>query len=200
MFELPGRPDFWNIGYPLFGILVYLSAPICIAFISYGIIRRIKLWKIGTKTLEEKKYLKRIFRFTKEISIGLLTHKKFSRKRHMYPAIMHLSIFWGFLILFVATTIGAIEFNFHKYFGVIFPTAPYRVEFGLIWDIGGIIASIGIGMAVWRRYVIKPSRLNTMLDDTMILSILSLLILSGFILEGLRIGATELNPSSDLYN
>ena len=99
MFELPGRPDFWNIGYPLFGILVYLSAPICIAFISYGIIRRIKLWKIGTKTLEEKEYLKRIVRFTKEISIGLLTHKKFSRKRHMYPAIMHLSIFWGFLPL-----------------------------------------------------------------------------------------------------
>ena len=200
MFELPGRPDFWNIGFPLFGMLVYLSAPICLAFIFYGIIRRVKLWQIGTKNIEQKKYLNRIHRFYKEISIGLLAHKKFSKKRHMYPAIMHLSIFWGFIILFIATTIGAIEFNFHKYFGVIFPTAPYRVEMGLIWDLGGLLATVGVAMAVWRRYVIKPSRLNTMLDDTMILIILALLILSGFILEGLRIGATELNPYSELFN
>ena len=151
MFELPGRPDFWNIGFPLFGMLVYLSAPICLAFIFYGIIRRVKLWQIGTKNIEQKKYLNRIHRFYKEISIGLLAHKKFSKKRHMYPAIMHLSIFWGFIILFIATTIGAIEFNFHKYFGVIFPTAPYRIEMGLIWDLGGLLASLGIGMAVLRR-------------------------------------------------
>lgn len=32
-----GREDFWNIGYPLPAILVYLAAPIILAAIVYGL-------------------------------------------------------------------------------------------------------------------------------------------------------------------
>ena len=51
-------------------------------------------------------------------------------------------------------------------------------------------------MALFRRYVIRPGRLNTALDDGFVLSFLFGLLISGFLIEGLRIGATELNPAS----
>ena len=44
MAEFAGRTDFWNIGYPLAGALVYLIAPIALAYIAYAIRRRWKLW------------------------------------------------------------------------------------------------------------------------------------------------------------
>ena len=201
MIDLPGRPDFWNIGYPLFGAIVYLAIPISLGVISYGIIRRIKLWKIGLGKSEKLHLDKRIYRFVRELMFGVVTHKNFIRKKHVYPGIMHFLIFWGFSILFIATVVAALEFNFYRYFGVMFPTAYIRVEMGFIWDIfGGVLASIGVGMAAWRRYVIRPPRLNTMLDDSFILVTLIALLASGFVLEGLRIASTELNPSSYLYS
>ena len=55
-------------------------------------------------------------------------------------------------------------------------------------------------MAAWRRYVIKPERLNTFADDGIVLLFLFALLFTGFLIEGLRIGATELNPASTLYD
>ena len=41
--EFAGRTEFWNIGYPFTGALVYLIAPIAIASIAYALRRR---WRI----------------------------------------------------------------------------------------------------------------------------------------------------------
>ena len=45
----------------------------------------------------------------------------------------------------------------------------------------------------------RPDRLNTFADDAAVLGYLGALLLTGFALEGLRVGATELNSASDLY-
>ena len=81
MIDLPGRPDFWNIGYPLFGAIVYLAVPISLRGISYGIIRRVKLWKIGLGKSEMLHLDKRIYRFVRELMFGVVTHKNFIRKK-----------------------------------------------------------------------------------------------------------------------
>ena len=74
------------------------------------------------------------------------------------------------------------------------------MQTSFVWDIfGGVLASVGVAMAAYRRYVVRPGRLNTFLDDGFVLSLLGLLLFTGFLLEALRIGATELNPASDLY-
>ena len=41
--ELPGRLDFWNIGYPLFGALVYTTILIAFAAIAYAIHKRSRI-------------------------------------------------------------------------------------------------------------------------------------------------------------
>ncbi len=196
---MPGRPDFWNIGYPLLGALVYFSAPIALAAILYGMYRRVRIWRTGGPYAELGPHRRRWRAFITLAALDLFAHRKFVR-RELYPGLMHFAIFWGFLVLLAATVLSAVEFNFAKYIGWTLPTVAWRVQTGFVWDIfGGVLATVGTGMAAWRRYVMRPGRLNTFLDDGFILFLLGLLLFTGFLLEGLRIGATELNPASELY-
>ena len=198
MLEVAGRTDFWNIGYPLLGAIVYLIAPISIAFIAYGLYRRIQFWRVGAEYDELGSHGERVREFLRTGAFGFGGHGKFHPRRERYASIMHFAIFWGFAVLLLATTIAAIEFNFEEYLGVNFPTAYFRLQTSFIWDVfGGVLALIGIAMAYWRRYVTKPERINSFADDSVILAYLLLLLVTGFALEGLRIGATELNPNSE---
>ena len=200
MFEVAGRADFWNIGYPLLGAIVYLIAPISIAFIAYGLYRRVRFWRIGAEFDELGSHSDRIREFLRTGAFGFGGHGKFHPRRERYASVMHFAIFWGFAVLFVATTFAAIEFNFEEYLGLTFPTAYFRLQTSFIWDVfGGVLALIGIGMAYWRRYYMKPERLNTFADDSLMLGYLLVLVVTGFALEGLRIGATELNVDSEMY-
>ena len=201
MAEFAGRTDFWNIGYPIAGILVYLIAPMAIASIAYAIRRRWKLWHTAQAPVDLGSTSDRWKSFLSLIAGGLLAHRKFVRRRDTYPGVMHFAIFWGFSILLIATTVAALEFNAEKYLNWILPTMHIRVQLGFIWDVfGGGLASIGLFMALWRRYVIKPGRLNTALDDGIVLSFLFAILITGFLVEGLRIGATELNTTSPYFN
>ena len=201
MSEFPGRTEFWNIGYPFAGALVYLIAPIALASIAYALRRRWRMWHTAGANVELGPSTDRWKSFLAFVALGLFAHKQFVRKRDLYPGIMHFSIFWGFTILLIATTIAAFEFNAEKYLDWIWPTAHARVPLGFVWDVfGGGLATIGLSMAAWRRYVIRPGRLNTALDDGIVLSFLFGLLLTGFLVEGMRIGATELNPVSPYFD
>jgi len=201
MSEFAGRTDFWNIGYPFAGALVYLVAPIALASIAYALRRRWHLWHTAGADTNLGPTGDRWKAFLALVAVGLLAHKQFVRKRDLYPGIMHFAIFWGFSILLIATTIAALEFNAEKYLNWVWPTAHARIPLGFAWDVlGGGLATVGLLMAVWRRYVIKPGRLNTALDDGVVMSFLFALLISGFLIEGFRIAATELNPSSTFYD
>jgi Fe-S oxidoreductase/nitrate reductase gamma subunit len=201
MSEFAGRTDFWNIGYPFAGALVYLVAPIALASIAYALRRRWRLWHTAGADTNLGPTGDRWKAFLALVAVGLLAHKQFVRKRDLYPGIMHFAIFWGFSILLIATTIAALEFNAEKYLNWVWPTAHARIPLGFAWDVlGGGLATVGLLMAVWRRYVIKPGRLNTALDDGVVMSFLFALLISGFLIEGFRIAATELNPSSTFYD
>ena len=200
MEELAGRQDFWNIGYPLLGALVYLVAPIALALIGYGLYRRSRIWKLGKPYEEFGSHRSRLKAFLSNRGFWAGGHGKWHVRSELYGSVMHLTLFWGFAVLLLATTVAAVEFNLEEYLGFRLPTAYYRVQLGFVWDVfGGLMAATGLVMAAWRRYAIRPDRLNTFADDTGVLTYLALLLVTGFVLEGLRIGATELNPQSNLY-
>ncbi|MCH7907444.1 MAG: (Fe-S)-binding protein [Chloroflexi bacterium] len=197
---LPGREDFWNIGYPLPAILVYLAAPIILAAVVYGIRRRSLMWRLGKPVEDFGPMGPRIREFIGLGVVDLLAHRKFV-KHELYPGIMHFALFWGFLILLLATTVAAIEFNAEEYLNREFPTVEYRVAAGFAWDIfGGALAAIGLVMAALRRYVVRPNRLHSYSDNWVVLGYLALLLFTGFLIEGARIGATELNPASRFFD
>ena len=201
MSEFAGRTDFWNIGYPLAGMLVYLVAPIALASIAYAMRRRWRIWHTAGADADLGPTSVRWKAFLSLLATGLFAHHEFVRRRDLFPGIMHFAIFWGFTILLIATTIAAFEFNAEKYLNWVWPTVHVRVQLGFAWDVfGGLLAAIGLAMAAWRRYVVRPGRLNTALDDGVVLAFLFSLLISGFLIEGLRIGATELNPASVHYD
>lgn len=200
MTPILARTDFWNIGYPMLGALVYLIGPIAVIAIGYGMYRRLRIWKTAGTYEELGPHSVRALEFLRIAVSDLFWHRKF-RNRERYAGYMHFAMFWGFSVLLLATTVAAIEFNTEEYLDWTFPTANFRDQTSFAWDIfGGLLAAIGLGMALWRRYVLKPDRLNSFADDGVILALLGGLLFTGFLIEGLRIGATELNPASDLYD
>ena len=192
---LPAREEYWNIGYPLLGILVYSMIFITYWAILWGVYQRFRIWRLGRPMPDLGPWWPRIQRSLKLAGLDLFGHRRFV-KREWYPGLMHLLLFWGFIFLLIATTLGALEFNWHKYIATTvnfeFPTSYVREQTSLLWDIfGGGFAAIGLAMAVYRRYVLRPPRLNTFVDDSVFLALIGGLLLTGFLVEGLRIAATE---------
>ena len=202
--ELPGRLEFWNVGYPLIGALVYITILIAVASIAYAAHRRSRIWRLGKPTPDMGPWRRRLADSSRLAFMDIFGHRRFI-KGELYPGLMHLFLFWGMLFLLIATTVGALEFNWHNYVapavGFEFPTAYARPYSGLLWDVlGGGLLGAGLVMAFVRRYILKPPRLNTFVDDAIILGILAALTLTGFLIEGLRIATTTLNPQSELYD
>lgn len=194
---IPGREDFWNIGYPLWGVLAYAFFIILPLAIGLAIYKRYRIWRLGKPMPDLGPWGQRIRGSLRLIGRDVFAHRRFV-KREVYPGLMHFFLFWGLTMLLIATTISGMEFWFHKYLPLDFPTTPLRVQEDFIWDVfGGLFLFIGLGMAAVRRYFIRPARLNTFTDDSLFLGLLALLGLTGFIVEGLRIVGMTAEGSMD---
>ena len=155
------REIFWSMG--LLGpIIIYLGGVTALAVLILAINRRIKLWKIGTADNRTDNLGQRIKDF---IVVGILEglfHKKIFREP--YPGIMHFLIFVGAILLFVVTALDVINhYNVHFMVGNVY------LGISMAGDIGGVLLLIGAIMAVVRRYIQKPERLNSILDDAVLL-------------------------------
>lgn len=180
-----GRQIFWNVGGGARWISYALMVATFIALI-YGIKKRYAMWKIGKPaTFNFKDRLgERIGYF---IANGIF-HK--SILREAYPGWMHFFIFWGFLILAIATALIAIQDDVIRLiFGVEFIKGNFYLIFSFLTDLAGAIAIIGILMAIYRRYVVKPTRLDNKPDDLIVLLWILAVLVTGFLVEGARIAA-----------
>ena len=196
--ELNGRLDFWNIGYPL-GAVVYLTGVVSAGAIAWALWRRSLYWRLGKPNPDFGSWRTRIWTAARTLLVDSAGHRRFVRHEG-YPGAMHFLIFWGIAILFIATTVDAVEFNAERYLGWHVPTSRIAVQLELVWDVGGVMLMAGVGLAAWRRYVVRPARLNTMLENGILLAFLMASALSGFVLQSLRMAATELEPASALYS
>jgi len=96
---------------------------------------------------------------------------------------MHLFIFWGTVILIL----GKILRLFSYPVGLTNPPQNIFLYSSLASEIGAVLIIIGGSMAVYRRYIMKPSRLDTQQDDTLIFGWVALILLTGFMVKGYRI-------------
>ena len=179
---MPSREIFWNIPY---NFLLYIFAGISVVFLAYCLYRRVKIWRLGKPEDRTSNIGKRIGIFIRTTITDILGHRRFLREP--YPGIMHFTLFWGFMILLLSAAIDAVShFTNHLLRGT-----PY-LWFSLISDIAGFVLLIGVIMAIYRRYVMKPKRLNTFADDGVVLGVLAAVAVTGYIIEGLRMAATEI--------
>ncbi len=108
----------------------------------------------------------------------------------------HFVIFWGFLMISLATLeflVNAVspEISFWKMPG--FPVV------GLIVDIISLAVLAAIAISLFRRFVIKPVRLqgpiSGTIDAVIILGLITALIISYFLMCAMRISGGEISPS-----
>lgn len=142
-----------------------------------GVYDRYKLWKVGVAEERCKSQNASFGRFLKN-SFGHIRLLK-----DIYPGTMHGLIFWGFVIFTIGTGSLVLEEDLHL---LVF-RGTYYLLISLALDLFGLGAIIGICMALWRRYVTKPERLDNKPDDAISLLLILGILVTGFLLEGLRI-------------
>ncbi len=178
------REIFWNVGSGV-RIPVYLLGLIVVVILVYGFVKRVRLWRLGKPENRVDKPFKRILSF---LLFGL-GHKRILKEP--YPGIMHLFLFWGFVILFIGTVLIFVQEDFTKlFFSKIFISGNFYLVFSFVLDLFGLLAIIGVLLALFRRYVLRPERLDRKFEDALSLVLLLLILITGFTNEGLRIAST----------
>src|SRR5688572_28659047 len=178
--EFATREVFWNIPHSLVWVM-YLMFIASAAVAVYGIYRRARVWRRGLPA-------KRFDRPAERLRL-LLKHAAAQRRavREKYAAIFHTFIYTGFIILIIATTVVAIDYDL----GLPIMQGRFYVYFqSLIVDIFGALVMVGVGIALYRRFLLKPKKLVYTEESTLILTAIFLMALTGFLVEGWRIGAT----------
>ncbi|MFI5340014.1 MAG: (Fe-S)-binding protein [Candidatus Methylomirabilales bacterium] len=178
---IPSREIYWNIPAHLW--LYPLFLPFLVAFL-YGCYRLVKLLWVG----QPEKDIPPIGRQIQEI----LSEAVLQRRLLTQPLAggMHAAISWGFGILFVATCMVALQ----DYFGIPTLSGDFYLYFmSLTVDVFGVAAVVGVILALVRRYVARPERLwkpRNAEGYSLFLWLLLVVLVTGFVVEGLRIVAT----------
>jgi len=178
---MASREIFWNIQ---LGGIVYLLGFIVVAIACYALYRRLRLWRLGSKDDRLNDLGSRIRAFVVTMADGLW-HRRIVRDRYAGP--MHLLIFGGFGLLLMGPFL-----DFMSEHVVHFMKGNVYLGVSLLLDVGGLLVLAGVGLAAYRRYVIRPAKLDNLLDDALALTLLFVIIVTGFAVEGARIAATEL--------
>ncbi|MEA2058237.1 MAG: 4Fe-4S dicluster domain-containing protein, partial [Actinomycetota bacterium] len=119
--------------------------------------------------------------------------------RDRQAGIMHLMIYWGFVVLFLGTV--TLEIDHLAPANLKFLHGWFYQGYSLVLDLAGIVFLAGLLFAAIRRYVRKPWKLRskTRPEDGWILLTLALIGLSGFAVEAARISLAG-RPSFELWS
>jgi Fe-S oxidoreductase/nitrate reductase gamma subunit len=117
-----------------------------------------------------------MFSRVKSLLIEGIAHTRILKD--LYPGLIHLLLFLGFLIPFTVMVITQFVFTLSS--------VPARLlSLGL--DLIGLAAISSLLLAMYRRYIARPSRLDNQSEDFIALILLLFILLTGFFLEGLRL-------------
>ena len=178
-----GREVFFNVQQPW---IIYVLLSGLVGLLVYGFVRHATLWTVGKPT---PGLLREIpMRTRNALRLGLGQEKV---RRDRYAGIMHLCIFSSIIVLTAVTAQVAIDDDTP----LSFLHGGYYLFFSFYGDLFGLIGLIGVGMALYRRYFddFHSIRWDERLEDHAIIWGLGLILVSGFLIEALRISVTELN-------
>ncbi len=181
----PTREIYWNISS---GALIYVLAMAAAVALVYAVYRRVRLWRLGVAAERLDRLPERI----KGLLIEVFAHRRHLRDR--IPGHAHALIFYGFIAQMIATGLISLQ----EWSGVHFLQGTFYLWYSLLSDCFGLLAILGLCIALWWRLVIRPARLHSVMDDWIALALLLLVFLQGFFVEGLRMAATELSQQPAL--
>ncbi len=186
------REIYWNVGHgvvwPMY-LLTFIAAAICV----FGFYRRLSVYRQG-------KPLNRIDNFAGRVALGLKEVLLQSRVVWVKGAgTAHGLFFWAFLVLLVGTGLIFVQADLTApLFGYRFLTGAFYKLFSLVLDVAGMAALLMMAGLFVRRYLVRPEGLVSGRDDLIMHALLFAILLSGFLVEGVRMAATELHSQPEL--
>lgn len=175
---------------------LYMLTVITFIFFFGGVFVTLSLWRKGkAKSLYHKVS---VVALVKAFIINVILQLQII-KFSLIRWVMHFCIFIGFMGLFALTA-------WEAFLADIMPADSelVRIFFNnggkLILDVWGEVFGtmllIGLIIAFIRRYVVKSAQLDTILKDTVSLTLLLIISLSGFIAEAFRLMASSGSPDA----
>lgn len=175
---IPTREIYWNIAN---GWLLYPLLAVATLVFAYGIYRRWRLWRIGRPARIRASVLRRL----KALAFYGVGHARVVKSR--YAGIFHVLFFAGFVVLFAGTLVVWLQVDF----GLPIMRGNFYLYFqSLTLDLFGLLAIVGLLMAACRRTFFRPRRLENSWRDVVAEGALLAILVSGFMIEGLRLVAT----------
>ncbi|MFB6075042.1 MAG: (Fe-S)-binding protein [Haloarculaceae archaeon] len=185
------RPTFWRIG-PIGEAVFYYLAAVSILVFLVRVYRRVARYRRGSADPFDR--LDRpVRRVLSAARLALTNERQFDRDR--VAGLMHLAVVWGFLTLFVGTTILAVDMDLWQPLGGdSFFVGRFYLSYSFVMDLMGLFFLAGVCVALWRRYGRRLERLrgrHTGREDHLFLWTLLLLGVGGYLTEALRILGTS---------
>ena len=119
--------------------------------------RDLRLGRVAARAALARAACRRIASITIPQRVKLVAKHALGQARVLsqaYPGVMHATMFWGFLALFMGTVLATIDYDITlPLFGYKLLKGDFYLYYETVLDLFGLFFVVGLGMAVWRRFV-----------------------------------------------
>ncbi|MCZ7577384.1 MAG: 4Fe-4S dicluster domain-containing protein [Dehalococcoidia bacterium] len=180
---------------------MYFVFVLSTAVIVGAFVQRARIWRLGKPRPVLNNFGARL---TNLLTAGAGTSRV---KNDRYAGVMHGLIYTSFIGLFIVTLLLALDDYLPLIFGSdaehAFLKGGVYLAYSLAGDILGVMGLVGIGMAVYRRYISPPDKLTwdkRPSEDAIIVGLLGVVLFTGILVEGLRIGGDEIPAGNESWS
>ncbi|MFA5317274.1 MAG: heterodisulfide reductase-related iron-sulfur binding cluster [Dehalococcoidales bacterium] len=168
-------------------ISVLILAPLLVVLFAFGLGSHYRLWKLGQAEDRSGNWFRRLMT-TLAVAVA---NVRIIRRKELYPGIMHALIFGGAAVLIL----GKIVRLFSYLTGITNPPQSIYLYASWISEIGAVLLVIGGCMALYRRYIVRPPRLDNKPEDSLVYVWVALVVATGLMVKGYRIAISDVTPS-----
>jgi Fe-S oxidoreductase len=185
---LPEHPDV-AVGREVFGdipdamvLVFYIGVSAFVWLMFHLFAERAVSWQQGDRESRTGRWGERFHRLYEG-----LTMKTLMRDRR--SGVMHSMVYYGFIVLFLGTV--TLEIDHILPTNLQFLHGTFYLGYSAVLDLAGLVFLGGLAAAVAIRYGLRPWRLKskTKAQDTLILTVLALIGITGLLVEAARISA-----------
>jgi Fe-S oxidoreductase/nitrate reductase gamma subunit len=169
------RQIMWNVpaAWAIYPLFIF-----ALASLGYGLYRHISCWRQGKEDSDRlESYGARLGFTVREVLLQARV------RRGSIAGVFHSLFFYSFIVFVITTAVIALDWDF----GTTLFNGRIYIVLTVLSDLAGLLFLVGLAIAVWRRAVLKPDYLESDSRDTFTLGMLFVIILTGFMIEGLRI-------------
>ena len=190
--EYWGIPPEWNPS-----LLAYSLMALGTLVLLLRLYRHASLWwRVGRPEMRWDRPLVRTGRLLKYVVA------QFKVLRERYSGVMHVALAWSFFVFFLGGILAAADEYLAKFLQLLgieqaitdphafkfLKGGPY-LAFELFLDTFSVFFLVGVGLAAYRRFIRKPPRLTLRPGFTWSLTLITVIVAGGLVVESLRLAA-----------